>query len=114
LVGTWDRVRLEQVVTNLLSNAIKYGEGKPVRVLVVDSGEVAEVVVEDHGVGISREDQQKLFRRFERASPTEKVQGFGLGLWITRQIVEAHGGNVTLVSSPGEGTTVTVRLSKQP
>jgi PAS domain S-box-containing protein len=108
--GTWDRLRLEQVITNLLSNAIKYGAGKPVEIDVrVEDGE-AVLQVTDHGIGIEAEQQKRIFERFERAVSSRDFGGFGLGLWITRQIVEASGGRIAVESQPGNGACFTVRL----
>ena len=113
-VGTWDRVRLEQVITNLLSNALKFGRGKPVRVAVSTDGDRARVIVHDEGIGIEAADQARVFERFERAVSTQHFGGLGLGLYISREIVEAHGGNIQLASQPGAGTTFTVDLPRHP
>lgn len=110
VAGRWDRMRLEQIVTNLLSNAIKYGEGKPVEVGVAREGDWAALTVRDQGIGISAEDQQRIFQRFERAVSGYQFAGLGLGLWIVRQVVEAMGGSIQVSSRPGEGATFTVRL----
>ncbi|ATB40244.1 sensor protein [Cystobacter fuscus] len=108
--GNWDRFRLEQVVVNLLTNALKYGEGKPVELIVRREGESAVLVVRDHGMGIREEDQRRIFDRFERAAPARHFGGVGLGLYITRQIVNAHAGTIEVTSKPGEGSTFKVRL----
>jgi signal transduction histidine kinase len=108
--GAYDRVRVEQVVGNLLENALKYGEGRPVEVEVARDGAEAVVRVIDHGIGIDGEQQKRIFQRFERAVSTRDYGGLGLGLWISRQIVEASGGRVDVDSEPGEGSTFTVRL----
>jgi signal transduction histidine kinase len=110
LAGRWDRLRLDQVLTNLLSNAIKYGPGKPVEMTVEDRRGRARVTVRDHGIGISAEDQARIFERFERAVSRRHYGGFGLGLWIVRQLVEAMGGSVRVESAPGEGATFEVEL----
>ncbi|MFY0562818.1 ATP-binding protein [Archangium lansingense] len=112
-VGSWDRLRLEQVVTNLLSNALKYGAGKPVRLQVSADTTCARLVVRDEGIGISPESLPRLFGRFERAVSDRHYGGLGLGLYITRQIVEALGGHVSVVSAPGAGATFTVELPLQ-
>jgi PAS domain S-box-containing protein len=109
--GFWDRLRLDQVATNLLSNALKYGAEGPVEVCVEVEGKSARLSVRDHGIGIAAEDHQRIFERFERLS-TDRVGGFGLGLWIVRQVVDALGGDVSVVSRPGEGATFTVRLPR--
>jgi PAS domain S-box-containing protein len=112
VVGRWDRLRLEQVFTNLLSNAAKYGAGRPVEVRVEGDGAVARLAVRDHGIGIAPEDQGRIFGRFERAAPARHYPGLGMGLYITRQIVEAHGGSVRVASAPGAGSTFTVELPR--
>jgi PAS domain S-box-containing protein len=109
--GSWDRMRLEQVVANLLTNAIKYGAGKPIDVeLARGPGARVRIVVRDHGIGIPREDQRRIFERFERAASARHYGGLGLGLWITRQIVEASGGSIAVDSEPGRGSTFVVDL----
>jgi PAS domain S-box-containing protein len=110
--GRWDRMRLEQVVTNLVANAIKFGEGRPILVEVDSAGERARVSVRDLGIGIAAGDQSRIFRRFERAVPSQHFGGLGLGLYIARQIVEAHGGTIALDSAPGAGTTFVVDLPR--
>lgn len=93
LLGTWDRLAVEQVVDNLVSNAIKYGARRPVEVRVEDLGDEVRVRVRDHGPGISAEDRARIFGRFERAvGPHERRSGFGVGLWVVGQLVEAMGG----------------------
>ncbi|MCY1017948.1 PAS domain-containing sensor histidine kinase [Pyxidicoccus sp. MSG2] len=112
VVGRWDRQRLEQVVTNLLSNALKYGAGKPVCVRVEADGRLARLTVQDCGIGISAEDLPRIFERFERAVSDRHYGGLGLGLYITRQIVEAFGGTVTATSEPGQGSTFVLELPR--
>jgi PAS domain S-box-containing protein len=116
VVGLWDRVRLEQVITNLLSNAIKYGRCKPVELSVTSDGTVARLRVEDHGIGIPYDRQDLIFDRFERAVSARHYGGFGLGLYIVKQIVLALGGTITVESQPGVGAafTVTLPLSGPP
>jgi signal transduction histidine kinase/tetratricopeptide (TPR) repeat protein len=110
VVARWDRVRVEQIVLNLLSNAIKFGAGKPIEVEVAHEGLWARLSVRDHGIGIAPQDQARIFERFERAVSMQNYGGFGLGLWITRQNVEAMGGVIRVASSPAEGSTFTVEL----
>src|SRR4030095_12261024 len=101
IVGRWDRLRLDQVVSNLVSNAIKYGEGGATEVIVEPpSDDRARVVVRDHGIGIAPEDQARIFDRFERAVSDRNYGGLGLGLWISRQIVDAFGGTLSVQSTP--------------
>ncbi|BDG06477.1 PAS domain-containing sensor histidine kinase [Anaeromyxobacter oryzae] len=112
--GQWDRMRMEQVFTNLLVNAAKFGEGKPVALRVRPAGELARIEVTDEGIGIAPEHQSRVFERFERAVPAQNFGGLGLGLYIVRQIVEAHGGTIAVSSAPGTGTTFTVELPREP
>lgn len=111
--GNWDRTRLDQVLTNLLSNAVKYGAGKPIHVGVTGRGEgdaKVHLVVRDQGIGIDAAAQPRIFGRFERAVSERHYGGFGLGLWIVRELVEAHGGHVRFDSEPGRGSTFYVDL----
>lgn len=109
VVGRWDRLRVEQIVTNLLSNAIKYGAGKPIEVNVAAEGGEARLLVRDQGLGIAADDVERIFERFERAG-TGYHDGLGLGLYIVRQIVELHGGSIRVASLPGRGAAFTVAL----
>lgn len=110
--GRWDRLRVEQVVTNLLSNAIKFGQAKPITIEVSADAALARLMVSDSGIGIEPADQERIFGRFERAVPTHHFGGLGLGLYIAREIVAAHGGTIHLVSQLGAGTTFTVELPR--
>lgn len=109
VVGNWDRLRLDQVATNLIANALKYGRGRPVRVAVEQVEGRARLVVEDQGIGIAPDRVARLFQRFERAVSRD-YGGFGLGLWIARQIVEASGGDVRVHSVPDVGSAFVVEL----
>ncbi len=108
--GRWDRMRVEQVLTNLLSNALKYGRGAPVDVRVRAEEAGARLEVQDRGIGIAPEDAPRIFERFERAVSSRHYGGLGLGLFITRQLVQALGGHISVASAPGQGSTFTVRL----
>jgi PAS domain S-box-containing protein len=108
--GTWDRLRIEQVITNLLANAFKYAAGSPVELSVTREGTEAVLVITDKGPGIPEEDLPRLFNRFERAAPMQHYGGLGLGLYVTREIVEAQGGTVSVENPPGGGARFTVRL----
>lgn len=112
--GQWDRSRLDQVATNLLTNALKYGGGKPVAVEVLARDDEAVLRVRDQGIGIAPEDLSKVFNEFERAGNATPFAGLGLGLWIVRNLVAAHGGEVTVESAVGQGSTFTVRLPRRP
>jgi|GEM_PF-2696563 len=110
VIGRWDRMRIEQVVSNLLINAIKYGEGRPIEVSVDKADDLAYLKVRDSGIGIPPEEQARIFDRFSRAHSAQRYGGFGLGLWIVRQIVDALGGTIEVRSKPGEGSTFLVKL----
>lgn len=110
VVGSWDRLRLEQVLMNLLSNACKYGRKRPIRVRVEVAQGLARLSVQDEGYGIAPEDQERIFQRFQRADATRHIQGLGLGLWICRQIAEAHGGTLRVESELGKGSTFILEL----
>ena len=110
VVGTWDRGRLEQVVTNLLSNAIKYGMGRPILVSADVTMNRLRVQVSDAGMGIPRADHSRIFQAFERLPTAERVGGLGLGLYIGRQIALAHGGTLAVESDPARGATFTLDL----
>jgi signal transduction histidine kinase len=112
--GYWDRLRISQVVTNVLSNAVKYGAGKPVEVRYGTSPAGAFVAVRDQGIGIDAADQRHIFERFERAVSSRNYGGLGLGLYIVKRIVEAHGGAIRVDSSPGAGAAFTVELPLRP
>ncbi|AOZ14690.1 hybrid sensor histidine kinase/response regulator [Pseudomonas lundensis] len=110
VVGLWDEFRIEQVVSNLLTNALRYGAKSPIDVSVYVEGENAIVEVRDQGIGISEENQQRIFQQFERVSAKHAVAGLGLGLFISEQIVAAHGGKITVQSALGEGAVFRVSL----
>lgn len=111
-VGRWDPLRLDQIVTNLLSNAVKYGGGQPVMIrLRSDVGSVT-LDVEDRGAGIDDVQRKRLFARFERGLASREG-GFGLGLWITRQIVEAMHGTIAVSGAPGQGSVFSVMLPRE-
>ncbi|HSI45446.1 MAG TPA: hybrid sensor histidine kinase/response regulator [Methylophilus sp.] len=108
--GYWDEFRIEQIIINLMTNAIRYGKGKPVQVALKREGESAIVQVTDQGIGISEREQKNIFEAFERASGNEVRAGLGLGLYISRKLAEAHGGEITVVSEKDVGSTFTLRL----
>jgi signal transduction histidine kinase len=112
--GLWDRARLDQVITNLLHNALKYGAGQPIELSVSTDGTQARLAVRDGGIGISPEDHGRIFERFERAVTGRHYGGFGIGLWICKQIVEAKGGQIRVMSQLGEGSTFEVSLPCRP
>jgi signal transduction histidine kinase len=110
--GRWDPLRIDQVIANLVANAAKYGEGRPIEVRVEADPERARLTVIDHGSGIDPADHERIFERFERAVAPGAPRGLGLGLYIARQIVEAHGGRILVHSSPGSGSRFTVELPR--
>lgn len=114
VTGRWDRTRLEQVVTNLLTNAVKYGRGAPVEVRVEVDERRARLAVRDHGIGIAAEDQARIFDSYERAVASGGFKGHGLGLWITRRMVRAMGGDVRVSSRPGQGALFVVDVPREP
>jgi signal transduction histidine kinase len=110
--GNFDVSRVDQVLTNLLTNAIRYGRGKPIAVGVAAQRETALFWVEDQGIGIPPEAQARIFQRYERAAPSTSYAGLGLGLWISRQLVEAMGGTIAVTSEPDVGSKFTVELPR--
>ncbi len=109
--GRWDVSRMEQVAMNLLANAVKYAPASTLRISLEVSGGALKMELTDNGPGIPAEDHERIFERFERASPSSGVSGLGLGLFICRQIVEGHGGRI-YASKPesGKGSRFVVEL----
>jgi light-regulated signal transduction histidine kinase (bacteriophytochrome) len=112
IVGKWDAIRLDQVLTNLLSNALKYGAGRPIELSLTADEANAYVEVADHGIGIDPADHERIFQRFQRAVSDRHYAGFGLGLWIVRRIVGAMGGSISLDSRLGHGARFRVVLPR--
>lgn len=110
LVGALDQTAVEQIIENLLSNAIRYGAGGPVEVTLVRSVNAARLSIRDHGIGIAACDQVHIFEKFMRAASGKSNGGFGVGLWITRQLVLAMRGEISVTSELGLGSTFTVVL----
>ncbi len=112
LPGRWDRLGVEQIVSNLVSNAIKFGAGAPIGVTVTHGpAQTVVLQVRDGGVGIAPEDQNRIFGRFEQLRPPgARASGAGVGLWLVRELVHAHGGEIAVTSAPGQGATFTVKL----
>jgi signal transduction histidine kinase len=114
VIGMFDAIRVDQIVSNLLSNAIKYASRKPIVVSVQRTGETAQITVTDRGPGIPQAEQEHVFERFERGAASDRSGSYGLGLWIVRELARLHGGNVTLESTPGQGASFTVTLPLSP
>jgi len=110
VLGNWDEFRIEQVISNLLTNALRYGAKSPITVKVYSESGQAWVEVRDLGIGIGEENQQRIFQQFERVTAKHAVAGLGLGLFISEQIVAAHGGFITVESRIGEGALFRVCL----
>lgn len=112
IVGYWDAFRIEQVTINLISNAMKYGSGQPIEVRVRAQNGEAELIVKDYGIGIAKEDQTRIFNRFERAASPTNYGGLDLGLYISSEIIRYHRGEIRVESDLGRGATFTVTLPR--
>jgi PAS domain S-box-containing protein len=108
--GSWDRLRIDQALTNLLSNAVKYGNRNPIGISASSDDSRVTVKVRDEGIGIGEEELPRIFDRFERLNAGSGREGLGLGLWIAKIIVEAHGGAILAESEVGKGSVFTVTL----
>ena len=113
LEGRWDRLRIEQVITNLLTNALKYAAATPVEITLSGTEHDVMVTVSDGGPGIPESAQERIFLRFERAAPMRNFGGLGLGLYVARQIVEAHGGEIQLDRLRPKGAHFVIRLPRE-
>jgi signal transduction histidine kinase len=113
VTGSWDRLRLEQIVGNLVSNAIRYGAGRAISIRIVAQPEVAALSVRDHGIGIAPEDLPRIFQRFERARNVGRSAGFGIGLWVVAELCRAMAGKIEVESELGRGATFTVTLPRK-
>ncbi len=105
-----DQYRFEQLFEHLLSNAMKYAPKKPLKISLHQSNDFLELVVQDHGPGIAKENQEKVFHRFERMNTASCVSGLGLGLFIAREVVNGHRGRLKLSSELGQGSTFTAQF----
>jgi PAS domain S-box-containing protein len=110
VVGRWDAVRLEQVLINLLSNAVTFGLRRPIELAAAVDGDLVHIEVRDRGIGLAPAEIDRIFGKFERAVSTAHYGGLGLGLYISRQLVEAHRGWIEVESTPGRGSTFRVSL----
>lgn len=111
IIGKWDKARIEQAITNLISNAIKYGQNKPISIKIFSSNGTAKFIIKDQGIGISHSGQNLLFDLFKRAKEAKDYKdGLGVGLYITSQIIKAHGGQIKVSSAPRRGSSFTLEL----
>jgi signal transduction histidine kinase len=110
--GSWDRMRLEQICRNLFSNAIRFGASQPIVIAVGGDAATATLSVRDHGIGIARSLHTRIFERFERGVE-QRSGGFGIGLWVVKNICTAMGGEIAVESEPGEGACFTVTLPRR-
>ncbi len=110
IIGKFDKLRIEQVLTNLISNAFKYGGGKPVEIKVKKDGSKAKIIIADHGIGIPDKEKDKIFELFERGNHNNSYKGLGVGLYITNKIVNAHKGKIFVDSKEGKGSIFTIEL----
>jgi two-component system OmpR family sensor kinase len=110
IVTVTDPIVISEIVENLLSNAAKYGQGKPIEFILSAAGGLARIVVRDNGIGIKAADLDRIFGRFERAVRREEYSGFGIGLWLVRNLAESMGGSITVVGNVGEGSVFTVSI----
>lgn len=107
-----DIYRIEQVIVNILTNALKYGAGRPIRIELEKFNYKVRLLVHDEGPGINPEDSERIFQRFERATHGREISGLGLGLYISRQIVQQHDGALYVVSERGKGSTFVMELPR--
>lgn len=114
ITGVWDRLAVEQVVENLLSNAFKFGAGKTVTVRLRSHSGMAWLDVQDQGIGMEPDHQERIFGRFEQIVAQHRGGGFGVGLWVANRLVLAMGGRIAVSSRPGKGSTFTVMLPLAP
>ena len=114
VTGWWDRLRLDQICRNLVSNAIRFGAGRAIHVTVDADEHTAILTVRDHGIGISPDKQDVIFERFERGPDASRSGGFGIGLWVVRNVCAAMGGSITVDSTVGGGAAFAVTLPRRP
>ncbi len=110
LISDLDQTAVEQIIENLLSNAVRYGAGEAIEVTLRRNGNAARLGIRDHGIGIAERDQMRIFEKFQRAASSRSDGGFGVGLWITQQLVLALRGEISVMSELGLGSTFTVVL----
>jgi two-component system OmpR family sensor kinase len=108
VIGPWDRAALAQVAHSFLSNAITYGAGQPIDVFLRRDRSMVAIGVRDRGPGISQADRERIFSSFAEAIGAHERAGFGLGLWVARQLAVAHDGELFVESEPGVGSVFAV------
>ncbi|RKH30002.1 sensor histidine kinase [Corallococcus sicarius] len=108
-----DAARIEQVLTNFIINALKYAPGRPVHAKLERRGHGARFSLRDEGSGIPPEHHERIFIRYERATPPSEVSGLGLGLYISKQIIQGHGGTIEVESAPDRGSTFSFELQPE-
>ncbi len=114
VTGFVDRLAVEQVIENLLSNALKFSNGEPMTLRLRSDGRMAQLDVQDRGIGMAPEQQARLFGRFEQVMAQHRGAGFGIGLWLSNRLVMGMGGSIDVSSSLGKGSTFTVTLPLSP
>ena len=110
VVGLFDSLRIEQVFSNLLTNALKYGDQKPITITLKKINDQAVLTFQDQGIGIPEVYKSKIFDRYEKIEDHRNISGLGLGLYIIKEIVVAHGGKIDVESEVGKGTSFEVVL----
>jgi signal transduction histidine kinase len=113
VLGSWDRLRFEQILGNLVANAVRYGAGQPISIRIAEAADHVQLTVRDHGIGIAADDQQRVFQRFERGCNVGRTAGFGIGLWVAAELCRAMGGRIDVASELGSGAEFTVTLPRQ-
>lgn len=110
--GSYDSIRIEQVITNILLNASKYAPKSEIKISLFEDGSFVQLEIQDNGPGISPDDQTNIFKKYYRASSLNQIQGLGLGLYLSRKIIEQHGGSLKLACMPNEGSKFIIRLPR--
>lgn len=112
LVGSFDNMKIQQVISNIVTNSFKYAPGKPIHILAEGLPDTIKMSIRDEGHGIEKDNLQRIFEKFERATSPSDVSGLGLGLYISRIIIEAHGGRLWAESTIDEGTTLHIEIPR--
>lgn len=110
----WDSFRVEQVLFNLLSNAILYGRNSQIEFKASTGGGYVYISVKDMGQGISREKQKDIFNKYDSGSLNREISGLGLGLYLAKEIIELHGGKITVESALNKGSTFHIQVPVAP